>query len=48
MESAFSDLAMRVAAGEETEQHLQQERRILEATRALCSAAYERAFPQVK
>jgi hypothetical protein len=46
METSFTDLAIRVAAGEETEEALQERRRMLEATRSLCSAAYARAFPQ--
>lgn len=44
-ESAFTDLAIRVAAGQETEEVLQQERQALETARQVCSAAYLRAFP---
>lgn len=44
-EAAFTDLAIRVAAGEGSEQELQQHRLILEGMRELCSAAYQRAFP---
>lgn len=45
MESAFTRLAIKVAEGQETEEVLQQQRAILEATRELCTAAYQRAFP---
>lgn len=46
METEFTSLAIRVAVGEESEQLLQQQRPLLEAQRALCTAAYERAFPK--
>lgn len=45
MEAGFTDLAIRVAEGKEIEQVLQQQRELLEAQRALCTAAYQRAFP---
>jgi hypothetical protein len=45
METAFTKLAIKVADGRESEELLLQEREVLEATRALCSAAFKRAFP---
>lgn len=44
MEAAFTTLAIKVANSEESEETLQVQRKLLEATRELCSAAYERAF----
>jgi hypothetical protein len=46
MEAAFTTLALKVAGGEESEDLMQQQRQVLEATRELCTAAYERAFPK--
>lgn len=45
MEATFTDLAISVANGIATEEELRRARQLLEAHRALCSAAYERAFP---
>jgi hypothetical protein len=45
METEFTDFAIKVAKGEELEAALQAQRQVLEATRDLCSAAYQRAFP---
>lgn len=45
METAFTHLAIRVAEGKETEEVLQERRQVLEAQRALCTAAYLQAFP---
>lgn len=45
-ESAFSDLAIRAARGELPLSELDEQRTLLEATRELCTAAYERAFPR--
>lgn len=45
METAFTNLAIRVAQGQESEEVMQAQRQVLEATRELCSAAYQRAFP---
>lgn len=45
MEAAFTRLAIRVADGKESEAVLREQRELLEAQRALCTAAYERAFP---
>lgn len=45
-EAAFTDLAIRVAAGDGSEEDLQKQRRVLEGMRELCTAAYERAFPR--
>jgi hypothetical protein len=44
-EAMFTDLAIKVANGEESEAELQQKRQLLEAMRELCTAAYQRAFP---
>jgi hypothetical protein len=44
LEIAFADLAVRAARGEIPLAELDARRAILMATRALCSAAYERAF----
>jgi hypothetical protein len=46
MEVAFTQLALRVAGGEESEQVLQHERQVLEGTRELCTAAFQKAFPK--
>ncbi|MGJ0223584.1 hypothetical protein ACQUZK_09305 [Streptococcus pyogenes] len=46
MEADFTSLALKVASGDETEERMQQQRQVLEATRELCTAAYERAFPK--
>lgn len=48
METAFTQIAIRVMEGNETEQVLQERRERLEAQRALCAAAYERAFPAAR
>lgn len=45
LESAFTTLAIQVANGEASEDFLQEQRKVLEATRELCSTAYQRAFP---
>lgn len=45
MEAEFTDLAIKVANGEGSEELLNQRRAALEAARQLCSQAYERAFP---
>ncbi|MBC5785446.1 hypothetical protein H8N03_21035 [Ramlibacter sp. USB13] len=45
MESEFTTFAIQVANGQESEELLKAKRQVLEATRALCTAAYERAFP---
>jgi hypothetical protein len=47
-EAEFTSLAIRVANGQESEELLQQERRLLEAARELCTAAYNRAFPTTR
>ena len=46
LETAFTDLAMRAVHGEVPADQLQQERLHLLATRELCTAVYERAFPK--
>jgi hypothetical protein len=48
LETAFTDLAIQAATGEVSSELLAQQRVVLEATRALCSSAYRRAFPNVK
>jgi len=45
-ESAFTEVALRAAAGEISPEELNEERGALMALRALCSAVYEKAFPQ--
>lgn len=45
-EAAFTDSAMRAAAGEITLEALAEERRQLMELRALCTAVYETAFPK--
>lgn len=45
MEASFTTLAIAVTHGTESEEKLQEQRQLLEATRELCSAAYQRAFP---
>lgn len=45
MEAAFTTLAIQVAHGEASEDLLQEQRKILEANRELCRAAYQQAFP---
>ena len=46
MEAAFTDLALRAASGEVPIHELDAARNRLMATRELCTAAYERAFPK--
>lgn len=45
-EAAFSEIAMRAAAGEISVDELHDERDLLMAMRALCMAVYEKAFPK--
>lgn len=45
MESNFTQMAIRVTEGLESQEVLATNRQVLEATRALCAAAFERAFP---
>jgi hypothetical protein len=45
LEMAFTEMAIRAASGEVSVEELAQRRALLEATRALCTAAYQRAFP---
>jgi hypothetical protein len=45
MEMRFTALAIQAAEGNYPEGQLAQERALLEASRELCAAAYERAFP---
>lgn len=44
-EAAFTDLALRAAAGEVSLESLAEERESLEGLRELCTAAYAKAFP---
>jgi hypothetical protein len=46
LEMAFTDLALRAAVGEVPPEELAEKRAVLEGTRALCSVAYKRAFPE--
>lgn len=46
LEAAFTDLALKAAAGEVGLSQLGAERERLMQTRAACTAAYERAFPK--
>lgn len=45
-ENALAVLSLGVAAGEGSEESLQQERQRLEIARERCTAAYQRAFPR--
>jgi hypothetical protein len=45
LEASFTALAMQAAEGEYPEEQLAKQRAVLEATRAICAAAYQRAFP---
>lgn len=45
-ETAFTDLALRAAAGEVSLQELDEERQALMALRALCTSVYQKAFPK--
>lgn len=45
-EAAFTDLALRAAAGEITLEELDEHRDALMALRSLCAAVYEKAFPR--
>jgi hypothetical protein len=47
-EAAFSDIAVRAAAGEISEQVLDQERHELMGLRALCTEVYAKAFPNAQ
>lgn len=44
MELAFPDIALRAAQGSITAQELDEHRKMLEAAREVCAAAYRRAF----
>lgn len=46
MEAAFTRLAIQVIDGRASEADLEEQRQVLEATRELCSVAYQRAFPK--
>jgi hypothetical protein len=43
-EAAFTDIALKAAAGEITVAELDEQRQILMALRELCAVTYERAF----
>jgi hypothetical protein len=45
LEMAFTEMAIRATTGEISIEELAERRAVLEATRALCTAAYQRAFP---
>lgn len=45
-ETAFTDLAMRAAAGEVSPEELDAERSVLMGLRELCTVAFKKAFPQ--
>jgi len=45
LEASFTALAIEAAEGKYPEDQLAEQRALLEATRARCAAAYERAFP---
>lgn len=45
MEASFTVLAIKAAEGEYPEEQLAEQRALLEATRELCAAAYQKAFP---
>jgi hypothetical protein len=42
---AFTEMAIRATTGEVSIEELAERRTVLEATRVLCTAAYQRAFP---
>jgi hypothetical protein len=45
LELAFTEMAIRATTGEVSIEELAERRTVLEATRSLCTAAYQRAFP---